>query len=404
MALTDFAVKFDNSYQEVFRRKLVAKEIMNSRFEPTLKYGESVERVAFDTSGVLVRDAVRTNTASTIDDVTDSPELLTINLEKEAAFYLPDGAITQAGPLNPAQNIGKDVAKKVADDLDGRCFAEIHNASLTFDTGDLTTMASTGVPIELTSTTVPQMVTRMPAKLRRTNHIDVDTNMVLIVDSYAAGDIEQYLLGKSIDIAGAVFKNGYAGLVRNAALYVSENLPGEVTLTVTDIATADNTMTINGVVWTFKAVPAAAGEVDIAAATEEDQAVLIGKAINNTNAYAAGAGANTAYFEVSAADRAILSAAGISATVSGAIVTIRSRSGRITVAETFTATSAFSNNSLCAYYGKKGAIDLVIQDMKEVDIRKCDDRRGVNVFTSYLAGVKTFADGAKKFMKVLIKA
>jgi len=40
--------------------------------------------------------------------------------------------------------------------------------------------------------------------------------------------------------------------------------------------------------------------------------------------------------------------------------------------------------------------------MKEVDMRKTDDRRGTNVFTHYLAGIKTFADGAKKFLCVKI--
>jgi hypothetical protein len=37
-------------------------------------------------------------------------------------------------------------------------------------------------------------------------------------------------------------------------------------------------------------------------------------------------------------------------------------------------------------------------------MRPTADRRGTNVFTSYLAGVKTFADGAKKFLDVLITA
>ena len=37
-----------------------------------------------------------------------------------------------------------------------------------------------------------------------------------------------------------------------------------------------------------------------------------------------------------------------------------------------------------------------------VDIRPTSDRRGNNIFSSYLAGVKTFADGAKKFLQVKI--
>ena len=80
-------------------------------------------------------------------------------------------------------------------------------------------------------------------------------------------------------------------------------------------------------------------------------------------------------------------------------------SGRLTVSETLTdGTDAWTLNIIHAYYGKKGAIDLVVQDMKEVDMRPTADRRGTNVFSSYLAGIKTFADGAKKFLDVHIVA
>jgi len=401
MALTDFRPEFDNAYQEVFQKALVAKEIMNTRFESKLKFGESVERVAFDISGVVVRDVSR-GSASTIDSVTDSAELLTINLEKEAAFHLSDGEVTQAGPLNPGEVIGGQIALKVAIDLDGRCFAEVLNAANTFDNGDLTTTASTGTAFSLTSTTVPQMVTRMAAKLRRAANQEVLTNMALVVDSYAAADIEQYLLGKDIDLMGAVFKNGYAGVIRNAVLYVSESLTGEVTNTLGTFSTADDTMTISGVTWTAKASPAAAGEFDVAGSASA-QATIVADMINNTAGYAAGAGAANNYYEVSAANRAILSRDGITATVSGAVVTIRSKSGRISYAETGTAMT-FSAPMLHCYFGKKGAIDLVIQDMKSVDMRPTADRRGTNVFSHYLAGIKTFADGAKKFLDVKIVA
>jgi hypothetical protein len=80
-------------------------------------------------------------------------------------------------------------------------------------------------------------------------------------------------------------------------------------------------------------------------------------------------------------------------------------SGRLVLSETLTdGTDAWTKNTLHAYYGKKGAIDLVVQDLKEVDMRQTADRRGTNVFSSYLAGIKTFADGAKKFLNVKIAA
>jgi hypothetical protein len=392
MSLTDFRPEFDNAYQDIWQKVLVARSVMNTRFEPTLRYGESVERVAYDISGVQVRDVTR-GSASTIDTISDSVELLNINLEKEAVFHISDGEVTQAGPLNPGEVIGGKIAHKVAQDLDFRCFKEVRNAANTFDTGDLTTTASTGVPITLNATTVPQMATRMAAKLRNKENQEVSTNMVLVVDAYAASDIEQYLMGKDIDIAGSVFKNGYAGVVRNATMVVSENLTGEYTQVV-DVATADETITIEGVTFTAKATPSAAGEFDVAGSVDAQGAIMA----NMINGASTGQDSATGYFEVSAADRETLTNAHIEASYDDATDTLTiTGAGRIAVSTTM---SGDTEDWLNAYFGKRGAIDLVVQDMKEVDMRKTDDRRGTNVFSSYLAGIKTFTDGSKQFLQV----
>ena len=142
MALTDYKAYYDNAYEEVFQKTLVAKDIMNTRFEPDLTYGGSVVRTSYDISGVQVRTVSR-GSASTIDSVTDTTETLTVNIEKEAVFHISDGEAKQAGNLNPGEVIGKQVGHKVALDLDGRCFAEVLNATYSFDNGDLTTGTST---------------------------------------------------------------------------------------------------------------------------------------------------------------------------------------------------------------------------------------------------------------------
>ena len=399
MALTDFKTAFDNAYQEIFQKVLVAKEIMNTRFEPVLRYGESVERVAIDLSAVRVRTVTRGN-ASTIDAVTDSGELLEINLEKEAVFHISDGEARQAGPLNPGEFIGAQIAKKVALDLDARCFAEVRNATFDFDNGDLATGASDATPITLSSTTVPQMVSRMAAKLRRLNNQDIAGNMVLVVDSYAASDIAQYLLGKNIDLAGSVFKNGYTDDVYGAKMYVSENLQGEATLLSTGAFTNTQTINIGSVVLTtVTTIGSTAGNVLIgadAAATIVNLAALI-NAPGTTTAQGVA---------LSAADQIIVQdALGLAATATSATVLtiVGTGSGRLTLTET-QSNASWNKNMIHAYFGKRGAIDLVIQDMKPVDMRETSDRRGTNVFSSYLAGLKTFADGKKKFLDVLINA
>jgi hypothetical protein len=397
MSLLAYKKQFSNTYQEVFLKLIVSAKIANFRFEPVLSYGASVERVAYNIDSVQVRTTIR-GAASTIDSVTDTSELLTINLEKEAVFHISDGEVKQAGPLNPGEVIGAKIAEKVAIDWDARIFAEVLNASQTFDTGDLTTLSSSGVPITLNSTTVPQLVTRAPAKLRRQNQSL--TNMALVIDSYGASDMSQYLLGKNIDLAGSVFKNGYTGDVSGASMYVSENLTGTAQLNMATAPTANDTVTINGVVFTFvSSIGTTPGNVLIGSAdvTRANLTALI-NAPGTTTANGVA---------LSAADQLTLGSTlkltAVNDNTANTMVVTGIGSGALTVSETFTdVTDAWSLNTVHAYFGKIGAIDAVMQDMKEVDMREASDRRGTNVFTSYLGGIKTFADGAKKFLDVKI--
>lgn len=385
-------------YQEIFQKVLVAKEIANLRFKPTLKYGESVERVAYDISSVRVRSVSR-GSASTIDSITDSSELLTINLEKEAVFHISDGEATQSGPLNPGEVIGAQVAVKVAQDLDGRFFNEVLNSAYTFDTGDLTTLSSSGTPFAENSTTVPQMVTMMPAKLRRNNQML--SNLCFVTDSFGAGLMTQYLLGKSIDLAGSVYANGYAGDVSNAQMYVSENLTGTAELFLNTQPTDGDTVSINGITFTYKTVLGATpGNVLIGANAAAARANLVAL-INAPGTTTAQGVALSAANQVALTDTYKITATDVIASTKITIAGIGS--GALTVAETLTAVAdVWSKNCVHGYFGKKGAIDMVVQDLKEVDMRETADRRGTNVFSSYLAGIKTFTDGSRKFLNVLL--
>lgn len=399
MALTDFKPQFDNAYQETFQKTIVSKEVGNTRFESVLKYGESVERVAFDMSAVRVRATVR-GSASTIDAITDTSELLTINIENEAVFHISDGEVKQAGPLNPGENIGAQVGLKVAISFDAQFFAQVRNALYDFDNGDLTTTASSGTPITLSSTTVPQMVARMGAKLKRKNNQLVTTNMCLVVDAYGASDVTQYLLGKNIDLAGYVFKNGYTGDVNNATLYTSENLQGEATLTSTGTFSDADTVTIGGVVFTAKTTLGATAGNFLIGANAAASITNLTALINAPTVTTAQGVALSEADAITITDTLGLVATATSATV---MTIVGTGSGRLDLSESATNFS-WTTNFIHAYYGKKGAIDVVIQDMKEVDMRPTADRRGTNVFSSVLGGIKVFTDGSKKFLDVLINA
>ncbi len=393
MSLTSYKPQFDNAYQEIFQKVLIAKMIANFRFEPVLKYGASVERVAYNIDNVYVRDTVR-GSASTIDSISDSNELLTINIEKEAVFYISDGEAKQAGPLNPGEVIGGKVAKKVAIAFDALIFAQVLNSAYTFDVGDLTTLVSSGTPITESATTVPQMVSMMPAKLRRNNQ--ELTNLAYVTDSFGVGLLTQYILGKNIDLAGATLANGYTGDVSNAQVYVSENLTGTALFSMATQPTDADTVTINGVVFTFKTtLGVTAGNVLIGGSADAARA--------NLTALLNAPGTTTAQgVALSAANQALLvGIVGTNDNTANTMSVVGTGTGALTVSETLTdGTDTWSLNCIHAYFGKKGAIDAVMQDLSEVDMRQTPDRRGTNVFSSILAGIKTFADGSKQFLNV----
>ncbi len=167
------------------------------------------------------------------------------------------------------------------------------------------------------------------------------------------------------------------------------------------IPTAGNTVVIGGVTFTFQTtLGATPGNVFISGTADLARANLA--ALINTP------GTTTTFgVALSSANQAIITDdLGLVATnddTADTLTIVGTGSGALVLAATFNTTSdSWSKNFVHAYYGKKGAIDLVVQDLKEVDMRPTADRRGTNIFTSYLAGIKTFPDGAKKFLDVLI--
>lgn len=401
--LDAFKTAFSNTYMEVFQKVPVAMKIANTRLLSDLYYGKAIERVSFDISAANVEDITQ-YVDMTSATITDSSETLTVDQNKGIMFQISEKEMVQAGPLNPGEVIGAELAKKVGLYLDADALYETVNAAYTFDTGDLTTGASNGTPITINSTTVPQMVMRLPAKLRKNNQ--TATNLAFVIDSYGIADMFQYLLGKNADFVNALFQNGYVNeQVAGAKVYVSENLTGEAVLSLATNVTAGDTITVAGVVFTARATPSLPGEFDIAGSADATRAIIA----NAINGSATGKDSATGYFEVSAADRITLSKTlRITATnndTANTLTIVGKGSGRLTVSETLTdATDAWTSNFIHAYFGKEGAIDVVVQKDVKADMRPEPKQPTTNIISRVLYGIKTFQDGAKKFLDVKINS
>lgn len=382
---------------------MVGLKIASTRYEPNLKFGDTVVRTILNLSAVRVRAFTNLND-QTIDALTDSEETMTVNVQVGAVFPIARLEKIQAGPLNPAMVAGKEVAMKVANYLDAQILAETKNAWAIFDTGNLTTAAASGTPITLSSTTVPQMVAQSYAKLF-SNNVGM-TNLVWVLDPFSVSQIAQFPIGKDITSENTVFKNGFTGNLFGAEVYTSNNLTGEAVLHMDTNPTDTDTITIGGVVITFLATMAAtAGSVHIASTVDITRANLVEflNAPGTTEAEAT----DTGYTALSAADQiTLVDVLGLSATNNNTAddaTIVCKGSSRLTLAEGLTqAGDEWTSNFVHAYYGQKGAIDVAIQDQPTVETREEAKQLTTNIFNNVVAAIKTFTDGAQKFLDVKI--
>jgi len=399
--LAVFKEQFDNAYQAVFDKVLVAMEIANTRLEKKLDYGASVKRVKYSLAPIRVRN-ITIGVNRTIDQLNDSGETLLVNKNKGADFRVSKKEMIQAGPLNPAETIGAEVAKKLSRYIDADVFAQVKNAQQAFDTGDLTTMTSNGTPIVLSTTNIPQLLAQGRAKLRRANQ-DL-TNLALVIDSYGGSVIEQYVMSKNIDLAAAAFKNGYAGPVGGAELYLSENLLAEAIITMAANPSAGETFSINGFVYTFVAtIGAMPGNVLIEAGVDGTRDNLI-DAIHQTTGtagtkYVAWTDVDPGYDQSNWVD---LQLAAVDNDGADTITITGTGSGRLVFGGN--ATYTLTKNLIHSYYGKKGAIDVVIQDTAEVEMVDDPYQRAKIIRSDAIYGIFTFADGKPQYLDVQVQS
>lgn len=396
MALNDFKVDYILRYQDILSKVMVGLKIASTRFEPNLKFGDTVTRTILNLSAVRVRAFTNLND-QTVDPLTDSEETMTVNVQVGAVFPIARLEKIQAGPLNPAMTAGKEIAIKVANYLDAQILAEVDNAWANFDTGNLTTASANGTPITLSSTTVPQMVAQSYAKLF-SNNVSM-TNLCWVLDPFSVSQIAQYPIGKDITSNNTVFMNGFTGNLFGAEVYTSNNLMGEATLVYTGNHVNSETITIGGVVFTgVTTIGASAGNFLVSAGDSTTGITNLAAFINDPGTTSATQVALSAANQIIITDVLGLSATATSTTV----LTIKGKgSSRLTLSETQT-NATWATNFVHCYYGQKGAIDVAIQDQPTMEMRDEPKQLTTNIFNNVVAAIKTFADGTQKFLDVHI--
>ena len=221
------------------------------------------------------------------------------------------------------------------------------------------------------------------------NDIEDTKPWFFVITPDVKANIQQTNLVNGFNQADAALRGtlkgmGYLGTWGNFNIFVSNNVAHSNLVTVSSLAAAD-TLTINGVTITFAAAPANAGECKPTAAA------LIGM-INGVMASAGD------YVDFSADDRAKLLAVNASAVANGSDVEIVT-AGSVTYAQSGV---TLGGEIAHCWAGQYGCTDMVIQKDVAVQKNKEPKKTGYNYLCWTLYGIKTFTEGAKRCIDVLV--
>ena len=80
------------------------------------------------------------------------------------------------------------------------------------------------------------------------------------------------------------------------------------------------------------------------------------------------------------------------------MLTLKAASGALSYSESLTGVTE-TNNFMHVFFGQRGSIDVVVQSDVELEIHSEPRQPGTkNYITDVLFGIKTFADGAIRFV------
>ena len=368
--------------QRLLKKKLIAREIASMEEQATLRDGDMVHRPYY--SDVVVNNYTK-GVDVTVQDVSATDEYLIVNKSKEATVYIDEIDVKQ-NKYDAANKYIDRMTYALKKDIDGAFLQEVLNAQYTMTDGDMG--GTPGNPVTVSVANAFKLFTLTEAKMNA-NDIEDTKPWFFVITPDVKANIQQTNLVNWFQQADAALRGtlkgmGYLGTWGNFNIFVSNNVAHSNEVTVSSLAAAD-TLTVNGVTITFAAAPAAAGEC------KPTLAALKGM-INGVMATAGD------YVEFDAADRAKLLAVNAKAIDDGTDVTIVT-AGHVAYAQSGV---TLGGEIAHCWAGQYGCSDMVIQKDVAVQKNKEPKKTGYNYLCWTLYGIKTFTEGAKRCIDVLV--
>lgn len=285
----------------------------------------------------------------------------------------------------------------MSNQVDADILGEVFNATSTVDDGSIGGTAGNGIAL---STSNILKVFGATKKALRFQNVPLDGAYGVLSPEFE-DILVQYGIGRDTSMGDGVFTNGKIGTANGFELYVSNNTAGSAVLALATQPTANDTVTIEGVTFTFvSSIGTTAGNVLIGAsadATRANLATLINAPATTTATGVALATQNARKFQ------ACVTA--VNDNTANTLTLKYKGVGTLTVSEALTdGTDTWTATKIKQHclFGIKGNPVCVMQRTPSVMRKEEPKKLGANYLNGVLYGVKTFSDNAKQMVNVEI--
>ncbi len=361
--------------QETFLKENTAMAFANVELRADLAMGDTVHmpygsypRVQTYTKGTDI----------TVKDISATDESLNVATAKVASFYVDDIDRVQ-NKWDVAAQWASIAGRQLSNVIDQVVLNEYSNAGKTLTGTDIGEASGS---IVLTAANTANIFTAAGRTLNKFKRLS--GNRFALVGPRMLEVIQNYVGGRETVFGESVSDNGKVASRFGFNLILSNNLPYSATMGISVQPSDTDTVTIDGVTFTFKTtLTPSAGEVLINGSAANANTNLA-KAINDNGTV------NTDYGALSAENRQIIEEAGIVAVATSTATAITGY-GDIVVSKSMTsASNVWSLQKQFALMGVEKSIHLVTQVAPNIVFRDAQLRLGKYVHPWTLYGVKTF--------------
>ena len=402
---------WSRSAQILHKPTAIYRQIANFRAESDLRSGNAYDRIR--PSSGFISNYTR-NTDIPGQAAVGTKEQLLVDLERSFRYQIDEFDAKQS-IVDVVKVFGENAGKDLRNAIDSDLLFEATNATSLIDDGTLG--GTTGDPLALTGSNVVDAFSTIIQKLAEQNITDIE-GLYGVIDPATMQTLVSYSGGRETVGGDSMLRQGVQGDMYSGRMlefmgipmYITNNYTRSVVLGLATNPTDGDTVTLTiggtAVTVTFvSTIGSTAGNVLIGADADATRANLLGLLSAPTTTSATQVG------WVVGTDDAILSRLQVSTSAvndaTANTLTVYAKGQTLTGASSLTAGSdgfVAAEASKHLMFGKRGAIDMVVQSAPDMFIRPEPRNRGMNIMGTSLYGIKTFTDGAEQLVQMRVTA